>query len=59
MPVDRADLTGDVESRYRFFHRIKDALLDVVLRAALCVVDDGPGFNDVEDLASRSVLANL
>jgi hypothetical protein len=31
MPVDRADLSGDVEARNRFFHRVEDALLDVVL----------------------------
>jgi hypothetical protein len=48
MPVDRANLAGDVEARDRFFHRIEDALFDVVLGAALGIVDDGPGFNDVE-----------
>ena len=52
MTVDRADLAGDVEARDRFFHRVEDALLDVVLRAALGVVDDGPGFHDIK----RSIL---
>ena len=47
MPVDRADLAGDVEARDRFFHRVEHALLDVVLGTALRVVDDGPGFHDV------------
>lgn len=48
MPIDRADFAGDVEAGNRFFHGVEDALLDVVLRAALGVVDNGPGFHDVE-----------
>src|SRR3972149_11043472 len=48
MAVDRADLSGDVEARDRFFHRVEDALPDIMLRAALGVVDDGPGFHDIK-----------
>jgi hypothetical protein len=48
MPVDRADLAGDVEARDRFFHRVENALIDVVLRAALRVVHDRPGFDNVK-----------
>ena len=48
MAIDRADLTGDVEARDRLFHRVEHALLDVVLGTALGVIDDRPGFHDVE-----------
>src|SRR5678815_982294 len=48
MAVDRADLAGNVEARDRPFHRIEDALVDVMFGAALGVVDDGPGFHDVK-----------
>ena len=48
MAVDRADLAGDVEARNRFFHRIQYSLLDIVLWAALGIVNDGPGFHAVE-----------
>ena len=48
MTVDRADFAGDVKSGDRLFHRVEHALLDVVLRAALRVIHDGPRFHDVE-----------
>ena len=47
MAVNRTDLAGDVEPRDRSFHRVEHALLHVVFRAALGVVDDGPPFHDV------------
>jgi hypothetical protein len=40
MAVDRTDLAGDVEAGNWFLHRIEHALFDVVLGAALGVVDD-------------------
>ena len=48
MAVDRADLAGDVKARDRSLHRVEHALVDIVFGAALGVVDDGPGFHDIE-----------
>ena len=48
MAVDRAYFAGDVEARDGSLHRIEHALLDIVLGAALGIVDDRPGFHDIE-----------
>src|SRR4051794_38069484 len=48
MTVDGADFAGHIEPRDRFLHWIEHPLLHIVLRAALCIVDDRPGFHAIE-----------
>src|SRR5580765_7506337 len=48
MAIDRTDLAGHVETRDRLLHGIQHSLLNVVLRTALRVVYDGPGFHDIK-----------
>src|SRR4029077_13178068 len=48
MAIDGTDFAGNVEPRNRFLHRVKHSLLDVVLRAALGIVHDGPSLHHIE-----------